>query len=313
MSGKKRASKPSRPPAKLMKQLATRGPYRVLRGNLGIVGIPGQVFTPAEGTRRAAIAFGHDWLVDSRRYRDLLYHFASWGFVVVAPDTQTGAVPSDVGFAADLRSALSIVSHYPLGTGQVTVDPDRTGLVGHGFGAAAAVIAAGDRPLLGQEPAAVAGLVGLFPAPTTPMLPAAAGTVTAPGLLLAGSEEIDNVDANALSLAGDYGGDVVLRTIPQASRRGLLERRTPKSLLGMNGADKKTHTAVRAITTGFLLHTLDGDAEYAAFADPDEILGKTTVIDVDEPPEQPLGQVSRLLGAKPRTRARKLLQKTPVR
>ncbi|MFT4044079.1 MAG: alpha/beta hydrolase [Gordonia sp. (in: high G+C Gram-positive bacteria)] len=313
MPGKKRAPTPSTAPASLLTRLARRGPHQVLHGNLAIVGVPGQVFTPAEATGCPAVAFGHGWLTDSRRYRDLLYHLASWGIVVVAPDGQRGVLASDVGLAADLRSSLSIAAHYRLGTGSVTVNPARLGVLGHGFGAAAAVIAASDRPLIGQQPLDISAVVALFPAPTTSQLPAAASSATAPSLVVAGSAEIDTVDANALPLARVYGGDVVLRTIPGASGAGVLERRSLASLIGRNGADKKTHAAARALTTGFLLHTLAGAKDYAAFANPAVTIGKTGVIDPADPPVQPLDRVSRLLGATPGNPALKILRKSPVR
>ncbi|MGV9792154.1 dienelactone hydrolase family protein [Gordonia sp. NPDC003422] len=309
MPGKKR--KPSQSPAQLMSRLSRRGPHRVLRGDLGIVGVAGQVFTPDEGRRLPAIAFGHGWLAGSARYRDLIHHLASWGIVVAVPEGQGGLLASDVGLAADLRSTLAIVSNVPLGLGKVTVDPARIGLAGHGFGASAAVIAASDQQLLGQAPPPVRGVAALFPAPTTGELVPAARLVTAPGVIVAGSGEIDTVGVNALPLAEVYGqasgeddtsADVVLRTLPGATARGLLERRTLKSLIGSHGADPKTHQFVRALCTGFFLHTLTDDPEYQAFVDPDAVLGKSVVVDLADPPPEPLDKVSRLLGAKPRKR-----------
>lgn len=285
-----------------MTELSRRGPHKVLRGDLGIVGMRGQVFTPASGRRLPAIALGHAWLADSRRYRDLLYHFASWGFVAVAPDGNSGVLASDTGLAADLRGALGLVSRVPLGFGAVTVDPDRLGLVGHGFGAAAAVLAASGQQVQGQPAPEVSGVAALFPAPTTSVLLPAAGLVTAPGLVVAGAGELRTVDSNALTLATAYAGDVVLRTVPKGNAKDLLERRTVKSLIGMNGSDRALHGLIRAVTTGFLLHTVAGDTEYQAFTDPSATLGKLGVIDLDDPPAQAVDPVSHLLGAKPRKR-----------
>ena len=311
MARKKRVSTKS--PDKLSKQLARRGPHKVLRGDLGIVGMPGHVFTPADAGRYPAIAFGHGWLTSANRYRSLLYHFASWGIVVAAPDDQKRVMASDIGLAADLRAAASIVSNYSLGTGEITVDRDRIGFVGHGFGASAAIIAGGDQQLLGQEAPDARGVVALFPAPTTQALPQAAKTATAPCLLLTSAGDLDNVDANALALARDYAGDVSLRTIPKATRAGIVERPSVKSLLGFAAVDRKSHSAVRAMSTGFLLYTLTGDPHYAAFADAEAQIGKTTVVELDDVPEERPDSVSRLLGAKSGGGARQLLAKSPVR
>lgn len=305
---RKGRKKPARPPKTLMAELARRGPHRVLRGDLGIVGMPGQVFTPNSGQKLPALAVGHAWLADSHRYRDLLLHLASWGFVTAAPDANSGFLASDTGHAADLRSALAIISHVPLGFaddgsgGAVTVDPERLGFLGHGFGAAAAVLAASAETLYGQAPVEVSGVAALFPAPTTSALLPAAETVTAPGLIIAGAGELDTVDANALPLAAAYGGDVVLRTVPKGNARDLLERRTVKALIGFNGSDRALHSVIRAVCTGFLLYTVAGDDEYEAFADPATTLGKLGVIDLDDPPDIGIDQFSRLLGAKPSKR-----------
>ncbi|AZG44955.1 dienelactone hydrolase family protein [Gordonia insulae] len=285
-----------------MTELARRGPHRVLRGDLGIVGMRGQVFAPESGRGLPAIAVGHTWLADSKRYRDLLYHFASWGIVAVAPDGNSGVLASDVGLAAELRSALAIVSHVPLGLGAVTVDADRVGVVGHGFGAAAAVLAASDQLIAGQPAVPVSGVAALFPAPTTSVLLPAAGLVTAPGLVVAGAGELHTVESNALPLAQAYGGDVVLRTVPRAHARDLLERRTVKAFIGMNGSDRAVHGLIRAVCTGFLLHTVAGDPVYQAFSDPESTLGKLGVVDVVDPPAQAVDPVSHLLGVKPRKR-----------
>lgn len=312
MPGKKRSPQPSKPAAKQMKALSRRGPHRVLAGSLGIVGIEGRVFAPAEGKSVPALAFGHAWLCGGSRYRDLVYHLASWGFVVAVPDGQRGLMPSDAGLAAQMRSALSVVCHAPLGTGDISVDESRVGFVGHGFGAAAAVIAASDQLIAGQDPVRTAGVGAIFPAPTTDLLPRAAATVTAPGLILAAGTELDTFDANARRLTESYGGDVVLRTLPPATSRGLLERPTWKSVFGVNGADKTTHQQVRALLTGFLLTTVAGDKEYAGFVDPAETIGKTVVVDASEKRDDDLDHISRLLGAKPKGQRGRIARAIPV-
>ncbi|MFW0791094.1 dienelactone hydrolase family protein [Gordonia sp. CPCC 205333] len=296
MFGKKKG--PSQSPAALMTQLTRRGPHRVLRGDLGFVGISGKVFTPDSGTKLPAVAFGHAWLADSARYRDLFFHLASWGIVVAAPDGQSGPLASDAALAADLRATLLAVGNVPLGFGGLTVSRDKLGLAGHGFGASAAVLAASDEVLLGQRPPQVRGVAAVFPSPTTSILLPAAASVTAPATVIAAGTDLNTVTANALPLAQALGGDVSLRTIADADDRGLLEKRSVKSLIGLNGVDRKTHAQVRAILTGFLLHTLGGDPEYQAFSDPDETLGRVEYVDLTEPETDTRDQFSKLIGAK---------------
>lgn len=296
-----------------MTALSRRGPHEVLRGDLDIVGLSGQVFAPAEAADAPAVAFGHGWLRGSRNYRDLLYHLASWGIVVAAPDTERWPAASDTRLAAELRAALAVVATHPLGTaGRVTVDPEKLGFAGHGFGAAAAVIATDTEPVAGQPALPARGVAAVFPSPTTGALTASAGHAVAPALILAGQPELDTVDGNARPLAQAYGGPVTLRAIPGATSAGLVEHRSIKSLIGINGADKKVHTQVRALLVGFLLHTVGGDPEYAAFADPTQEIGKTDVIDPAAQSEPRLDHISALLGAKPPKR-RRPESATPVR
>lgn len=279
MFGKKKVVAP--PPDELMKLLARRGPHKVNRGDLGIVGLAGQVFAPTEGKDLPAVAFAHGWMRSSKSYRDLLFHLASWGIVVAAPDSERGPLASDIELATDLRAALTVCSGVQLGApGRVSVSAERLGLVGHGFGAAAAVRAAADRTLLGRPPIPVRALVPLFPAPTSADLRVDAAKVTAPALLVAADDALDSMTGNAVELTELLGGDVVLRTLAGVSANDLLENPTVKGFLGVNGAERKVHAAVRAQVTGYLLYRLAGEEQYAAFADPEISMG--TVMAVEE-------------------------------
>ncbi|MFT3714583.1 MAG: alpha/beta hydrolase [Gordonia sp. (in: high G+C Gram-positive bacteria)] len=295
MLGKKKVVAP--PPDQLCKDLARRGPHPVDRGDLGIVGIPGSVYAPRTGTGLPAVAFGHAWRTDSAAYRDLMYHLASWGIVVATPDSERGIMASDIELATDLRAALTVTQSVSLGVQTpITVDAANVGLVGHGFGAAAAVYAASDRVLLGRPQIPVKALAALFPAPTTDDLLPAATKVTAPSLVLAAPDQLDSMNGNALILAKQLGDDVVLRTVPGSTNRGLLEHRSIKSLIGVNGAEKATHKTVRTQLTGYLLATLTGDPTYAAFADPEAIMPSVTAVDLGEARPADAGHVAQLLG-----------------
>ena len=94
----------------LVPRLGKRGPHRVLTGDLDFAGLPGRVYTPAEGTGIPGIAFGHDWRIGVEHYHATLRHLASWGFAVAAPDTEKGMMPNHRGFASDLESALQILA-----------------------------------------------------------------------------------------------------------------------------------------------------------------------------------------------------------
>lgn len=277
----------------LVTELANRGPHRVLRGDLAFAGQPGVVYAPAEGFGLPAIAFGHGWMANVDNYRSLLEHLASWGIVVAAPNSERGPVPSHLGLATDLLTTLDICSGVRLGLGQISVNPRRLGLVGHGMGAGAAVIAASQR-------STIAAVGALFPAPTAPTAESCAPKITAPGLILAGTD-IRAVDCNAIDLALAWGGTAVLRSIENASGPGLAEGRRLAATLGAGKSEPKTQKATRALLTGFLLSTLTGDNRYASFAEADAEIPKTHIIDptyTPEPPKKksPVGQISQLLG-----------------
>jgi dienelactone hydrolase len=231
-------------------RLSERGPHEVLRGDLGMVGVPGVVFAPTEGLGLPGIAFGHDWLQPVSRYGDLLRHLASWGVVVVAPDSQRGPLPSAARFAADLRTALEVCAGVRLGDGRISVDGRRTALVGHGVGGGAALLAADGVERLGA-------VVTLAVAQTRPSALDAARNVTAPTLhLVAGRDAVTPAAGHAEPLAAASGGPVWLRTIRKADHGGFLDGKHWSDLLLSGGPDPRTRRLTRALVTAFLLHHL---------------------------------------------------------
>lgn len=254
-----------------MSTLTSRGPHRVLRGNLAIAGQPGVVYTPESGKDLPAVAFGHGWLNRAENYRTLLEHLASWGIVAAAPDTERGPVPSHLNLATDLLTTLDICAGVRLGDGALTVHPERLALAGHGMGAGAAVLAASQRR--------VAAVAPLFPAPTSPAAESVAPGIDTPALILAGVSDLDSMSSNAVPLAVEWGGPSILRTLEGAGRNGLAEGRRLLAAVGGGKHEPKTARATRALLTGYLLHTLLRDKTYAAFADPDTSIKHTHVID----------------------------------
>nr|WP_225443431.1 hypothetical protein [Lolliginicoccus lacisalsi] len=243
-----------------------------MRGDLAIAGMPGLVLAPEEGFNLPAIAFGHHWLTSPERYLTTLKHLASWGFVVVAPSTERGVVPSALNFAADLDTALAIATDVRLGPGRLSVKPSKLAFVGHGFGAGAAMLAAQrrkDRP--------VAAVSALFPTPVSPSAEKAARQLTMPALVLAA--ELKSLTSNARALAENLAGDTILRTIEHSSTAGLIEGHRISTWFGLGKSEKKTQSISRALLTGFLLHQVDGDKTYAAFADPAAEFKRTLVVD----------------------------------
>lgn len=244
---------------KLFGALSRRGPHKVLRGDLGFAGIRGVVYTPDSGLHLPALAFGHDWLTGVEHYTATLEHLASWGIVAAAPDTERGLAPSVLNLAADLNTVLTVVSSVRLGSGQISVDPEKLGLAGHGFGGSAALLAASTREK-------VMGAAAVFPSVTKPSAEAAARSLRVPGLVLATPDDGPSLRTDALEVAAGWDG-AVLRVVDKAEAGGLAEKRGLRRLVGLPGSSNRTQKAVRALLTGFMLFSLTGDKKYRAFAD----------------------------------------------
>ena len=248
-----------------------------MRGDLAFAGLPGVVYTPEAGLNLPGVAFGHDWLTGTARYSGLLEHLASWGIVAGAPDTQRGVAPSVLNFAFDLGTALDIVAGVRLGPGNISVHPAKLGVAGHGFGGSAAVFAAAG---MRDKPAAVAAL---FPTVTSPAAEQPAATLKVPGLILPAPKDPKRLNSNALTLSQAWD-TATLRIVRKAEPGGLVEGRRLPKVFGLAGPHRRTQRSVRALLTGYLLHTLGGDKAYRDFADPDVHLPKTDRVDPEAPP-----------------------------
>lgn len=246
---------------KHLAQLSKRGPHRVLVGDLNYAGLPGKVYTPAEGKGVPAIAFGHDWTKSVKNYHATLRHLASWGIVVTAPDTERGIAPDHRGFSADLETCLQIAAGVKLGHGKVTVSPGKLGVAGHGMGAGAAVLMAANNPT-------VKAVGALYPAVTTPSSTEAARYVQAPGLVI-GSGRNELFDAgNPPKVALNWGGPVAYREITNGNQAGFTEDALFQFSFGLGLPQYSAQDTARGLLTGFLLHELGGEKKYSDFAAP---------------------------------------------
>ncbi|HEY6425553.1 MAG TPA: alpha/beta hydrolase [Pseudonocardiaceae bacterium] len=239
-------------------QLSLTGPHPVLRGDLGLVGTPGVMFTPESGLGLPAVAFGHGWLQPTSRYEELLRHLASWGVVAAAPATQGGVLPSHRQFAVDLRSALDLCVGVRLGDGKISIDPGQLGLAGHGMGGGCAVLAAADDNRC-------RAVVTLALAETLPSAIPAAGRCTMPGLHLAGGKDrIAPPVGHAEPVTRAWAGPVQLRTLPKAGHLGFTQGGHWTDLLVDSSPEYSTRRVSRALVTAFLLAQLTGNPEYDA-------------------------------------------------
>jgi len=186
--------------------------------------------------------------------------------------------PSVLNLAFDLGTTLDIIAGVRLGPGEISVHPTKLGVVGHGFGASAAVFAAAGMP---AKPKAV---VAMFPTVTKPAAEQPAAGLTVPGLVLTAPGDPMTLRSNAVELARIWKA-ATLRTVNKAKAGGLIEGRRLARVVGLPGADRSTQKVVRALLTGYLLHALTGDKAYADFADPEVDLPKAPVVNpfADDP------------------------------
>lgn len=252
--------------------LSRRGPHEVLRGDLALVGLPGAVFTPDSGLGLPAVAFGHGWLQPIYRYEELLGHLASWGIVVAAPSTASGPLTSHRGFADDLRTALDVCAGVRLGPGEISVDPERLALAGHGMGGGGAVLAAADDDRC-------KAVVTLALAETRPSAVDAAARCAMPGLHIAGTKDrVAPPVAHAEPVAQAWAGPVRLRVLDKADHLSFLEHRHWSDLFVDGKPNYGIARLSRAMVTAFLLHHLTGEKSYDDLLD-GELKHSTVEID----------------------------------
>ena len=247
-------------------ELSQPGPHAVASGDLAAAGMPGVVFAPRSGLGLAAIAFGHGWLQPTSRYDELMRHLASWGVVVAAPATQHTALAAHGELATDLRTTLDLCTSARLGDGQISVDPGKLGLAGHGMGGGCAVLAA-------AADNRCRAVVTLALAETMPSAVAAARGCTMPGLHVAGGHDLLAPPvSHAEPVAKAWAGPVQLQTLPKASHLGFTTGSHWTDLLMGSRPELRTRQLSRALMTAFLLSHLVGIADYEA------LLGVTSLV-----------------------------------
>lgn len=244
----------------------------MLRGDLALAGLPGVVFTPAEGLGLPVVAFGHGWLQPTARYLGTLGHLASWGIVAAAPATQRGPLPSHLDLASDLLTTLDICAQVRLGPGEISVHPDRQALAGDGMGAGTAVLAA-------AQDDRVKAVAGFAPASTSPSAVESASRCRMPALFLdAPDKEHASASSQAETLARAWRGPAVLRTVLKASELGLTEGWHWSNPLLAGGPERRTQRVIRALLTGFLLRHLTDDPSYDDLVSADGDVPRTDAV-----------------------------------
>jgi dienelactone hydrolase len=250
-----------------------KGPHRVAVGDLAPAGLPGLVFTPSSGRRLPIVALGHGWLQSADKYADTMRYLASWGIIVVAPNTHRSLFSSHQGLALDLSRALRMVAYGELGGGRVRGDLRRLGVLGHSTGGGAAVLAA-------AKDDQIRAVVTVTAAETAPSAIQAVGRVEAPGLHLIGTKD-DWAESDGARIAQSWGGPVQLRRVRGSGHLGLAEGQSfVNNILGAD-SDKKVQHATRILASAFFIRHLT-DAPQLADQMESKVAG-TKLLDPNDP------------------------------
>jgi fermentation-respiration switch protein FrsA (DUF1100 family) len=144
----------------------------------------GQPFQPS-GAPYPAISFGHGFQQPASAYQATYSHFASWGYFVIATESENTFFPSHQNFANDLRHSLTWLEQQdgnPASPWYKRIDTLALALSGHSMGGGASILAA-------AVDNRVSALANFAAAETNPSAVAAIPNVTCPISLISGSAD----------------------------------------------------------------------------------------------------------------------------
>ncbi len=157
--------------------------------------IPALVYYPAvsegqgtpvlQGGRYPAVSFGHGFTLNPNLYVALYRHLASWGYIVIAPSTETGFSPSHTNFALDLAFVLRDMKRRNSDISDIfygVVDTTVSGVFGHSMGGGCSVLA-------GSFDTSITAIASLAAANTNPSSITAANSIRAPQLYMSGQRD----------------------------------------------------------------------------------------------------------------------------
>lgn len=121
------------------------------------------------------VAFGHGFAQVTGRYQSVLVGLAARGYVVIAPDTGTGPLPSHGRLADDLALAIRWAQRT-----RPNAHPSLDAVAGHSMGGGAALLAAGRHP-------SIDSVITFAAAQTRPSATAASARIAAPAMYVVGS------------------------------------------------------------------------------------------------------------------------------
>ncbi|MBK8551845.1 MAG: dienelactone hydrolase family protein [Ignavibacteria bacterium] len=137
------------------------------------------------GNKYPLISFGHGFTLNPNLYVALYRHLASWGYIVIAPSTETGFSPNHLNFAKDLVFVLKDMKRKGRTSGDLffgVADSVNTGVFGHSMGGGCSFLA-------GSLDSTLKAVSSLAAANTNPSSISAASLVKCPVQLLSGQRD----------------------------------------------------------------------------------------------------------------------------
>lgn len=138
-----------------------------------------------QGNLYPVISFGHGFTLNPNLYVSLYRHLASWGYIVIAPSTETGFFPSHINFARDLVFVLKDMKRKGRSSGDIfyqVIDSLNTGVFGHSMGGGCSFLA-------GSLDSNISAISSLAAANTNPSSISAASGIKKPVQLLSGQRD----------------------------------------------------------------------------------------------------------------------------
>ena len=165
------------------------------------------------------IAFGHGFLSAVTLYASTGAHLASWGFIVILPQTQGGLLPSHSALAADMASSLDWLDSEgaaPASPWFGAVDGDRRGVMGHSMGGGCALLAA-------QSDPRIRAVIPMAAADTNPSSVTASAGVRTATRLIVGSQDTIVPPSTANPMYANLRGPSQLVSITGGSHCGFID------------------------------------------------------------------------------------------
>ncbi|MEO8209923.1 MAG: hypothetical protein ABI840_05150 [bacterium] len=138
-----------------------------------------------QGSRYPIISFGHGFTLNPSLYVSLYRHLASWGYIVIAPSTETGFSPNHLNLGKDLVFVLKDMKRKGRIAGDIffdVIDTNNTGVFGHSMGGGCSFLA-------GSLDSSIKAISSLAAATTNPSSIAAINLIKKPVQLLSGQRD----------------------------------------------------------------------------------------------------------------------------